>query len=840
MVQTEELNETKIMVVEPNLSYSNIEIQSTGEEYGIFELTENEIEELSEDESLIVREPYIFNVLLDEAVVQQNISTSWNLKVNEINLTGSDVSVCIIDSGIDSSHSDLADKVLAEHCFCSNSNCCPDGTSEDNNATDDNGHGTHVAGIIAANGEIQGIGLDVNLVIVKAMDSTGSGNEVDLINAIEWCTNNAETYNITAISMSLGADCDTNPSLCYSNVCSGISISLQSKISEAINKNISVIIATGNDGSSRISWPSCLPNVIRVASIDKDDSTISSFSNINSLVKLLGVGKNINSTMPTYSVYLNSQGYSMNYTTLSGTSMSTPMVAGAIAIINQYLRLSGQTKTTSQIETILYNTGKNILDEGVNYSRVDLYSALISIDETPPSINSIYPLNNSIFTNTNQTFNATFYDWQLNNVTFYLYNSTSLVTQNFGDISGNINSTEVNVTNLTIGENYNYFYEIYDNKSNLYSSENYSFSITDFFVSQDSPENGTYTKENETNFSCTSYSFSNLSNVTFSIYNLTDLLFNETRNISGTQNITIFNYSLENEIDYYWNCLSINNNSENYTNQNYSITYDVTFPKINLTSPSSGLSTTTKTQTFSYSVNDTNIDDCILTINNNNYTVFTQTLSDGTYYWNVTCFDKAENSNYSETRNLIIYTETSSSSSSSSGSSGGGSSGVSSSISKNYIITNSALKTGYTKTVKVGDTLKFNISEETHELKINSIGVSQISITIFSTPKNYVLTNGEERYIDLEDNDNYDVKVLLKNITGSYAEIFVQEINITKEQNEEENDPFQETPSTEKTELYASEYNNKNIVYVVIFILIIILVYNLSKKIKNKKSKKKR
>ncbi|MCK5630053.1 MAG: S8 family serine peptidase, partial [Nanoarchaeota archaeon] len=237
-----------------------------------------------------------------------------------------------------------------------------DFVNNDGNPMDDHYHGTHCAGIIAANGEIKGVAPDAQIIAVKSMDSDGSGWSSDILAGIEYCTNNAEIYNISIISMSLGGGLNRT-------YCDDTYPYYSTAINNAIAKNISVIVASGNDGDDEfINSPACIQNATPVGATLKNDS-FADYSNRNWMVQLFAPGSSINSTK-----YPNS-----GYTLKSGTSMATPHVAGAFAIINQYLKLSGQSKTPQEIESIFNGTGKQIYDGASNltYGRIDLYEALL-------------------------------------------------------------------------------------------------------------------------------------------------------------------------------------------------------------------------------------------------------------------------------------------------------------------------------------------------------------------------------------------------------------------------------------------------------------------------------
>lgn len=245
-----------------------------------------------------------------------------------------------------------------------------------NDPYDDQGHGTHCAGIVAANGNITGVAPDANIIAIKALDRHGSGWTSDIVAGIEYCTDNAEGYNISTISMSLGGGF-------YNNYCDASSSSFANAINSATNKNISVIIASGNEGSSsNIAAPACIENAIPVGATEKNDN-FASYSNRNWMVQLSAPGSNINSTKSGGGHYLN-----------SGTSMATPHVAGAFAIMNQYFKIKEISKTPQELEDIFNRSGERIDDTGnsnLNYTRIDLYEALHVFDFIEPRITILTP-----------------------------------------------------------------------------------------------------------------------------------------------------------------------------------------------------------------------------------------------------------------------------------------------------------------------------------------------------------------------------------------------------------------------------------------------------------------
>ena len=335
-------------------------------------LTKNEIETLEKNPEVeSIYYPKSFSVALQDSVPQINADDVWVKQINSINITGLNEAICILDTGIDYTKSEFSSRIVAQHCYESLAPYCPDGSTEDTNASDDQGHGTHVAGIAAASGGINGVAKGANIVSVKIMNKTGSGVEQDMISGLEFCINNASLYNISAISMSLGGNY-------YSNYCDNESSTVTNLINQAISRNITVVIASGNNGqSSSVSWPACIENATAVAAVNKSDSFYSTGNRWNKTNILVAPGVSINSTVPTGSC---TDCSSSGYLQLTGTSMATPHVAGAVALLQQYSKQKNNRQlTATEIKNALKTTGVNVTDSATNFSRMDVLAAVSSI-----------------------------------------------------------------------------------------------------------------------------------------------------------------------------------------------------------------------------------------------------------------------------------------------------------------------------------------------------------------------------------------------------------------------------------------------------------------------------
>ncbi|OIK05672.1 S8 family peptidase, partial [Bacillus sp. MUM 13] len=187
-----------------------------------------------------------------------------------------------------------------------------------------NGHGTHVAGTMAAaenNAGVVGVAPGAKLLIVKVLDKNGSGQYEWIINGIHY----AIEQKADIISMSLGGPVDLPE--------------LHDAIKKAVDNNILVVCAAGNDGDGKdatdeLDYPGCYNEVISVGAVNLERRS-SDFSNSNNEIDLVAPGEEILST------YKDGK-----YATLSGTSMATPHVSGAMALIKDFANKSFERKLT--------------------------------------------------------------------------------------------------------------------------------------------------------------------------------------------------------------------------------------------------------------------------------------------------------------------------------------------------------------------------------------------------------------------------------------------------------------------------------------------------------------
>lgn len=248
-------------------------------------------------------------------------------------MEGNGISVAVIDTGV-APHDDLVKPLNRIVAF-------KDFVNDKSSPYDDNGHGTHVAGIIGGNGyssrgKYLGVAPKANIVGVKALDNNGGGKTSDIISALAYVIDNKDKYNIKIINLSLGTPVTSDPE----------KDPLLKAVDKCVEAGLVVVSAAGNSGPMErtILSPGISNKVITVGAVDDkrttdiSDDTIAEFSSrgptLQGLQKpdLVAPGVNIKSL---------SHSKLDSYTSLSGTSMATPLISGSLALMfNKYGNLS--------------------------------------------------------------------------------------------------------------------------------------------------------------------------------------------------------------------------------------------------------------------------------------------------------------------------------------------------------------------------------------------------------------------------------------------------------------------------------------------------------------------
>lgn len=264
----------------------------------------------------------------------------WDIEPTQVKqawkegLTGKKVKVAVIDSGI-YPHDDLS--IAGGYSA----------VSYTSSYKDDNGHGTHVAGIIAAKHDgygIDGIAPDVRLYAVKALDRKGAGDLKSLLKAIDWSIAN----KMDIINMSLGTNADSKI--------------LHDAVDKAYKKGIVIVAAAGNDGNKKpVNYPGAYSSVTAV-SASTEKNGLAAFSTTGKQIEFAAPGTNITST------YLNQM-----YATADGTSQAAPHVTGMFALLRQKYPEETNTQLRQQMQQNVKDLGAPGRDSRFGYGLVQYH-----------------------------------------------------------------------------------------------------------------------------------------------------------------------------------------------------------------------------------------------------------------------------------------------------------------------------------------------------------------------------------------------------------------------------------------------------------------------------------
>jgi len=320
------------------------------------------------------------DVSLTQSTALIDATSVWNT----LGFNGTGQSVAILDTGVRKTHQFLSGKVISEACYSGangyTASLCPGGVYSSTAAnsglncsvTWQSGcsHGTHVAGTVAGSyGSLKGVAPGASIIAIQVFSKTPSNTlgayDSDLLKALQRVYALRGTYNIASINMSLGGGK-------YYSYCDGST--LKATIDNLLSAGIATVIASGNESyTNAVASPGCISTAVTVgSSTDGSGGTtvdkVSTFSNSASMVDLLAPGQWIYASVAT-----NDTAYA-NY---QGTSMATPHVAGAFAL----LKSVDNTMSINEMLGILKSTGKNITDtkNGLTKPRIDVYKTALQL-----------------------------------------------------------------------------------------------------------------------------------------------------------------------------------------------------------------------------------------------------------------------------------------------------------------------------------------------------------------------------------------------------------------------------------------------------------------------------
>ncbi len=315
-------------------------------------------------------------IVLDKAVQGLLPQSRQIVQVNNVentyNLRGDGIGVCVTDTGIDYTHPNLMQAYNGGYDFINN----------DADPFDDNGHGTRVSGIIVSNHATnRGMAPNAKIVAVKVLNATGWGWWSTIAAGVDWCVTNKAQFNVSVISMSIGAadgstyTPTTNPAF------------IEPSLLRAYNNNIPIVAGSGNSGSTNgITYPAISPYTISVgatydANVGSTSTTVCAdtttyvdkvacWGDRATFLDLMAPGGRITTTS------LNQPPFPLFFTSM-GTSLSTPHVSGIIALMLQ----RNKNLLPSQVKEILVRTGDIVYDNatGMTFPRVNALNAVNAV-----------------------------------------------------------------------------------------------------------------------------------------------------------------------------------------------------------------------------------------------------------------------------------------------------------------------------------------------------------------------------------------------------------------------------------------------------------------------------
>lgn len=317
-------------------------------------------------------------------------------------LSGKGLTAAVLDTGLNAAHVDFAGRVPTQHNFTA------DNGGDPQNAADGQGHGTNVAGIIAAGGDHIGMAPEASIIPLKVLSNTGGGDFSAIEQALGWVVDHRGEYNITAVCMSLGDGGNYTDDAGFKRF--PVHAAIQARIQQLRQEKVAVVIAAGNDyfrhrSQQGMSFPGILRQCVSVGALyDADEGSFS-----------YGSGAIAHSTragqITPFSQRLHPSKNSATYTDLfapgapvtssgilgehgestqHGTSQAAPVVTGIILLAQEfYQRVTGELPPVSDLVNWLRRGGIEIIDgddendnvehSNLKYIRIDALSGLDAI-----------------------------------------------------------------------------------------------------------------------------------------------------------------------------------------------------------------------------------------------------------------------------------------------------------------------------------------------------------------------------------------------------------------------------------------------------------------------------
>ncbi len=312
-------------------------------------------------------------------------------------VSGKGLAVAVLDTGLNTAHVDFAGRVVAQRNFT------PDNGGDADDASDGNGHGTNVAGIIVANGTHRGVAPDANVIPLKVLRDNGGGDFAWVTEALGWVLDNREAFNISAVCMSLGDGGNYSTDIFFNDT-------MRARIKALREARVAVCIAAGNDyfthkSQQGMAYPGIIRECISIGAVyDAEEGGFSYSSGAKANSSRAG-------QITPFSQRLHPSKRSKTYTdifapgapitssgirgprgesTQHGTSQATPVIAGLVLLMQEfYLRLTGELPEVEDLVVWLRRGGVEIFDgddendnvehTNLRYVRADALSALDTV-----------------------------------------------------------------------------------------------------------------------------------------------------------------------------------------------------------------------------------------------------------------------------------------------------------------------------------------------------------------------------------------------------------------------------------------------------------------------------
>lgn len=265
-----------------------------------------------------------------------------------------DLVVAVVDTGVDYNHPDLKGHIIKGADFT--------GESDGTDPIDSFGHGTHVAGIIAASANngigVAGVAPNVKVMAVKVLNAKGGGGLFAIARGIKY----AVDHGAKIVNLSLGGPAVTDL--------------ISTSIGWWANRKGALLIAAAGNSAGPVGTPARIDDYYMAVGATDDKDALAKFSCFGKELSVTSPGTAIMSTTPTYKVPLNDYGYPMNYAPLQGTSMATPLVAGIAALVWSKHPQWNAKQVRQQLEKTSVDLGAPGHDNTFGFGRVDAFAAL--------------------------------------------------------------------------------------------------------------------------------------------------------------------------------------------------------------------------------------------------------------------------------------------------------------------------------------------------------------------------------------------------------------------------------------------------------------------------------